>query len=527
MAQKSQEDLKVPVAFKHDLLLRFGVIIEGGRCLNILNTLDAAKMKRRRVKLLYLVITRNQADCLNLATEKGIKILSNPQDLLAQPSLDFIMEMTGDRQLLAQLAQRKPSSVGLMDCNTAQLFLDVLSKEEPPACRDSEISLATSFASALLEASPDAVMVIDRNYRILNCNDSALITKGKGRDSIIGRHCFEAIHGALQPCSEEKNRDCPMARAIDTGRPARAVHEVLLPDGKMRISQVTTYPLVNHAGEIVQVVDVIRDITDDVSKRIEARTQAIKADLNRFVQEDRLVTLGRLVASVCHEINNPITSIVTFNKLILSYIQEDRLPPEGLKAFTRYLEMSVREALRSGTIVNNLLTFARQKGVESGPVDLKEMVDTILMLLGHQMNKTELTCQVRLPPSPLSAYGDYAQIQQVLMNLISNAIEAMPDGGTLTIEGGHQDTNDRIWITVCDTGCGIADEDLARIFEPFYSTKSNGRGVGLGLSMVYGITREHNGTVEVDSTVGEGTCFKITLPAGSHNAAVANGEKTI
>jgi PAS domain S-box-containing protein len=523
MSLKPQTELQVPVDFKHDLLLRFGVIIEGGRCLNILKTLDAAKMKRRRVKLLYLVITRNRADCLHLATEKGIKILDDPQELLAQPSLDFIMEMTGDSQLLAELAKRKPNSVGLMDCNTAQLFLDMLRRQPPSESQDSEISLATSFASALLEASPDAVMVIDRNYRILNCNDSELITKGKGRDSIIGRHCFEAIHGALQPCSQ-KNRDCPMDRAIESGRPARAVHEVQLPDGSTRISQVTTYPLVNHEGEIIQVVDVIRDITQDVSQRIEARARAIKEDLNRFVQEDRLVTLGRLVASVCHEINNPITSIVTFNKLILSYIREDKLPPEGLKAFERYLEMSVREALRSGTIVNNLLTFARQKGVESGSVDLREMVDTILMLMGHQMDKIELQRQVRLPSAPFCAFGDYAQIQQVLMNLISNAIEAMPEGGTLDIEGGHESGGNRIWIKVCDTGCGIAETDLPHIFEPFYSTKNNGRGVGLGLSMVYGITREHNGTVEVDSQVDRGTCFKITLPSGPSEARGANGD---
>ena len=517
--------MKVPVDFKHDLLLRCGVVIEGGRCLKILQTLNAAKANRRRFKLLYLVITRDSADCLGLAAEKGIQVLKDPRELLDKPELDFIMEMTGNAKLLAQLAREKPSSTGLLDYRASQFLLDMFRHETAQDSRESEISLVTSFASAMLEASPDAVMVIDRNYRILNCNDSEMITNGKGRESIIGRHCYEAIHDALEPCSRQ-NRDCPMDRAIQSGRPARAVHEDVLPNGKVKIRQVTTYPLVNHAGDIIQVVDVIRDITEDVSQRIETRTRAIKEDLNRFVQEDRLVTLGRLVASVCHEINNPITSIVTFNKLILSYIREDKMPPEGLKAFERYLEMSVREALRSGTIVNNLLTFARQKGVESGPVDLKELVDTILMLLGHQMDKFNLQRQVRLPESPFYAHGDHAQIQQVLMNLISNAIEAMPEGGDLTIEGGQQPDGNRIWMTVCDTGCGIAEEDLPRIFEPFYSTKRNGHGVGLGLSMVYGITREHNGTVEVDSTPGEGTCFKITLPAGVKEPSADEGEKT-
>ena len=517
--------MTAPVDFRHHLLLRCGVVADGERCLSILQTLDSAERRRWRVRLLYLVITSDSDACSGLALEKGIRILDTPRELLAQPDLDFIMEMTGDADLLARLARDKPGAVGLLDRHAAELFLDVFRREDTESSRDSEISLATSFASALLEASPDAVMVIDRDYRILKCNDAAMITGGKERDSAIGRHCFEAMYGALQPCSRI-DRVCPMDKAIESGKPARAVHEVRLPDGTLRISQVTTYPLVNHAGEIIQVVDVIRDITEDVSERIEARARAIKDDLNRFVQEDRLVTLGRLVASVCHEINNPITSIVTFNKLILSHIKEENLPPEGLKAFERYLEMSIREALRSGTIVNNLLTFARQKGVESGPVDLNELVSTILMLLGHQMDKIELKRDVRLPEAPFSAYGDYAQIQQVLMNLISNAVEAMTDGGTLTIEGGYVEGRDRIWLAVRDTGCGIAPEDLQRIFEPFYSTKTGGKGVGLGLSMVYGITREHNGTVEVESTVGEGTAFTITLPAGSNGASATEGEST-
>jgi signal transduction histidine kinase len=298
-----------------------------------------------------------------------------------------------------------------------------------------------------------------------------------------------------------------------------------MPDGTTRISQVTTYPLVNHFGEIVQFVDVVRDITQDVSTHVEARARAIREDLQRFIQEDRLVTLGRLVASVCHEINNPISSITTFNKLMLSHIRENSLPPEGLAAFERYLDLSVREALRCGKIVNNLLTFARQKGVESKHFDLVELVQTILVLLGHAMTKAGVTTQLDLPAAPFTIYGDYAQIQQCLMNLISNAVEAMPDGGTLTIGAGHQDSSGDVWIEVADTGTGIADDDLQRIFEPFFSTKSDGKGVGLGLPMVYGIVREHGGTVSVDSGVGRGTTFRITLPEAPDETVSPKGDR--
>jgi PAS domain S-box-containing protein len=354
-------------------------------------------------------------------------------------------------------------------------------------------------------------MVIDRNFRIVNCNKSHLITQGKDRESILGKYCFEVIHGSLNPCSGSE-RICPVQETLKTRRPARAVHEMITPEGEIRVIQSISYPLFNVLGEIVQFVEIVRDITSDVSERIEQRARAIRDDLARVAQEDRLASIGRLVASVCHEINNPISSIVTFNKLILSYIQEDKLPPDGLNAFTQYLELSVKEALRCGEIVKNLLTFARQKTISAANVDLIEMAKTIVMLTAHQLKMADVECEVQLPEPPFMAWGDYALIQQCLMNLVFNAMESMPDGGTMTISGGQYTSGDKVWLSLADTGLGIDEHHLPRIFEPFYSTKGDGKGVGLGLSMVYGIIREHNGNIEVDSEPGKGTVFKITLP---------------
>jgi len=123
--------------------------------------------------------------------------------------------------------------------------------------------------------------------------------------------------------------------------------------------------------------------------------------------------------------------------------------------------------------------------------------------------------EVNLPEPPFTARGDYTQIQQCLMNLVFNAMESTTDGGKMTISGGRDEKNDLIWLKVADDGCGIDPEDLPQIFEPFYTTKKGGKGVGLGLSMVHGIVTEHNGTVEVESEPGAGTEFKLTLPAGA------------
>lgn len=500
--------------FDHCLLLRVGVVAKGSRCLSIMRLIDSIKPTRLRLKLVALVSTTKSATCLKYADEQGIPICDSYEELLSMDHLDLILEMSGNTKILADLVKRKPASVGVLDSQASMLILDIARQYEMVAERESEISLASSFSSALLEASPDGVMVTDRNMRIIKCNNSSLILRGHTREEVLGRHCFEMLHARQSKCEANK-LTCPVQETLKTRRPARAVHEITTEDGQVRTCHVTSYPLLNQLGEIVQLVEVVRDITKDLSERIEQRAQAIKNDLTRVVQEDRLASLGRLVASVCHEINNPISSIVTFNKLILSYLQEKTLPPEGLDAFIQYLDLSVKEAMRCGDIVKRLLSFARQKNIEATNVDLIEIVSTIMLLTAHQLNMAEVSSEIRLPRPPFMAMGDYALIQQCLMNLVFNAMEAMPEGGKITINGGSNKDDKKVWLSIKDTGRGIDAEDLPQIFEPFFTTKKGGKGTGLGLSMVYGIVREHNGTIEVESSPEGGTTFRLVLPIGS------------
>ena len=493
------------------LLLRVGVVARGSRCFSIVRLLEALKPTRLRLKLVALAPTSQSIACLKFAGEAGITICEDYRELLAVEPLDLIMEMTGDTRILVDLIQHKPVSVAILDKQASTLLFDIAQQHQLVARKETEISLATSFASAMLEASPDNVMVLDHNFRILNCNRFPLFNSKKGRQPTIGRYCFEVMHGALGPCSSAE-RACPVQETFKTRRPARAVHEVILDTGETRVCQVTSYPLFNQLGEIVQVVETIRDISEEVRLRVERRTRAIEQDLSRVVQEDRLASLGRLVASVCHEINNPISSIVTFNKLVLAHLRDATLPPEGLNGFKRYLRLSIQEAMRCGDIVKSLLSFARQKSIEPNEVDLVGMVQTILQLTAYQLAMAQVETEVRLPDPPFVAWGDYALIQQCLMNLVFNAIESMAQGGRMTIVGGCDPEQHKVWLTIADTGQGIPPEELTRIFEPFHSTKVDGKGVGLGLSVVYGIIREHNGSVEVQSDPGKGSVFKICLP---------------
>ena len=497
----------------HCLLLRVGVVAKGSRCLSIIRLLGSIKPTRLRLKLVGLAPTTQSTACLKFAGEAGIQICEDYLELLDMDNLDMIMEMTGEARILMDLVSRKRASLGVLDLQTSMLLFDIAQQYEIVAKKESEISLATSFASAMLEASPDSVMVLDQDFRITKCNNLPLFkdVKGKGKEPVIGKYCFEVLHGSLGPCNSS-DRACPVQDTFKTRRPERAVHEITLENGETRTCHVTSYPLFNQLGEIVQVVEVVRDISEELRTRVESRTKAIQEDMTRVVQEDRLASLGRLVASVCHEINNPLSSILTFNKLVLSYIRDDTLPPEGLSGFTSYLELSVKEALRCGEIVKNLLSFARQKSIEPNEIDLVEMVQTILMLTSHQLNMAEVETELDLPGPPFTAWGDYALMQQCLLNLIFNAMESMPKGGRMTIAGGFGPEDKQVWLTIADTGHGIPSDELTRIFDPFYSTKQNGRGVGLGLSMAYGIIREHHGSVEVRSEPDKGTVFKIILP---------------
>lgn len=499
---------------EHCLVLNVGLVARGSRCLSIMQALKSIKPVHFQFKIAGIAAVTKSIACYKYAGEMDIELFDNYIELLSMEHLDFILELTGEQQILSDLVKHKQPTVGILDRQASMLLLDIATLYERVADKATEINLATSFASALLEASPDGVMVIDRDFRIINCNDSPLITGDKGREFVLGKSCFEVIHDSLKHC-DCIGRVCPAQETLNTRQPSRVLHEISGFDGEPQVSQVTAYPIFNQLNEIVQLVITVRDITKALADSIEQRTRVIKDDLSRFAQEDRLASLGRLVASVCHEINNPITSIVTFNKLILSYLRENKMPVEGSAGFERYLDLSIREALRCGSIVNNLLTFARQKSVEAKDMDLIEVVKTIMMLTKHQLESSQVEYEENLPKAPFKICGDSAQIQQCLMNLIFNAIESMPEGGKLTISGGLDDGEGMVWLTVADNGQGIKPEDLPHIFEPFYSTKVDGKGVGLGLSMTYGIIREHNGAIEVSSKPGKGTVFKIKLPKSS------------
>ena len=259
--------------------------------------------------------------------------------------------------------------------------------------------------------------------------------------------------------------------------------------------------------------------------KVERRTEQLKAAHQRLLQSDRMVSLGQLAASVAHEVNNPVSTVLNLSMLMQRMVKDDGVPPTRLEEFRRYLSIVVNETGRVGRIVSDLLSFARRSKPQRSKADLNKVVRTTLSLVAHKLKlagaETDIDLQSDLP----AVECDSAQMQQVIINLLLNAAAAVQrrSEGRIAIRTRARVDAGVVALAVEDNGDGIAPENLAKIFDPFFTTKPEGKGVGLGLAVTYGIVQEHGGDIEVTSKPGEGTCFTVSLPLAAQ-ATGANVE---
>ncbi|USN99130.1 MAG: HAMP domain-containing protein [Phycisphaeraceae bacterium] len=248
-----------------------------------------------------------------------------------------------------------------------------------------------------------------------------------------------------------------------------------------------------------------------LEQKVDAKSRELEQAREQMVRVETMASLGKLAATVAHEINNPLGGILTYARLVKRELAEQPVDPSVRAELERCLTLIDSEAARCGGIIHNMLAFARGRASTMQPIDINEIVERSLMLINHHLEMRGVTLETSDPLEDPILTADPDQLQQALLALLMNALEAMPTrGGVLILSLKGDDNN--VEITVADSGCGIPAEALSRIFEPFYSTKTDKSGVGLGLAVVYGIIQAHNGMIDVDSEPGVGTTFHIVLP---------------
>ncbi len=252
--------------------------------------------------------------------------------------------------------------------------------------------------------------------------------------------------------------------------------------------------------------------------RVEEKTRELKSAHNHALHTEKMASIGKMAAVVAHEVNNPLFGILTYAKLLSKWVSTGRIGDEKREEAMQCLELIAGESRRCGDLIKNLLTFSRSAPMNVQITDLHEVVDRSLMLVRHQLELAGIELQLKLANDLRPVPCDPAQIEQVLLALIMNAIDAMPRGGNLWLETRRGGDPNEIEIEVRDDGAGIPADVLPQIFEPFMTTKESGHGVGLGLAIARGIVERHKGRIEVKSELGRGTTFLIALPVESGEA---------
>jgi len=265
--------------------------------------------------------------------------------------------------------------------------------------------------------------------------------------------------------------------------------------------------------------DEVNAFTRHLELKVEQRTAQLESTRVQLLRAERLASLGRLAASVAHEINNPVSGVLNLSRLMQRLIEDKGLDPARVPEVRGYLALVIEETTRVGRIVSDLLAFARQNTPRIEPTDLADLSRRTLSLLSLKLRHRDIETELSSDPDLPRVSCDRGQVEQVLINLVMNAAEAGPDGAIIHLRLLHGPDDAFVTMEVEDQGTGIAAEHLGRIFDPFFTTKEDGKGVGLGLAVAYGIVEAHGGTIDVQTAEGRGTTFRVHLPLEARGAS--------
>ena len=363
--------------------------------------------------------------------------------------------------------------------------------------RTAEVEAQRRFIEAIIDGLPLSLYAIDRDYNIVAWNRNRELGElGIPRGSVLGKNIFSVLTRQKRELLESE-----FALVFETGEIQRIELETTAANGRVTHWLISKIPMwIDRSGEVSHVITV----GEDISARVEANRGVARAE--------KLAAVGRLAAGVVHEINNPLATISACAESLESRLKEGAFgDSSALDDFREYLGLIRSEAFRCKSITNGLLDFSRTRAAEHSALNLGDVISSATRLLAHQQRREGIDFQIDIPDALPLVSGDPGQLQQVIIALSTNSIDAMPDGGVLSINAKTNGTN--VLVEIKDSGHGIPPEHLTKIFEPFFTTKEVGKGTGLGLAVCYGILTEHGGSLDVQSAVGVGTMITISLPA--------------
>ena len=470
--------------------MNIAIVGGGTRCRTLLDSIEKHTFRELHPKVVAVADPNGNAVGLVKAREKGLFVTVDYNDLFKRDDIELIIELTGKDDVYNDILLKKKETVRAINHKTAMLFWEftLSSRIEQKARRKLQETRAI-YNVLINELIQEDVIVMAANHRVLDINETLAKKLGIERKDAIGHYCYEILHKQNAPCSGEYH-PCPLVSTVNSGQPFRVTHVHLDKGERELFYSITCYPLKDN-GEVVGAIEIARDITKDIS------IQKV------MMQQDKMASIGRLAAGVAHEINNPLTTILTSALLI----QEDTDPGDP-----NYQELQTiaDEALRCRKIVSSLLDFARQNKPIKKQHNLNDVVRESVVLTRKQAAFNDVNLEQSLGENLPVANMDKDQLEQALINLILNAIEVTEPGGKVTISTRFVPESNWIEVEVSDSGKGIPEKDVARIFDPFFTTKES--GTGLGLAITHGIIEQHGGTIDVKSQPGQGTRFTIRLP---------------
>ena len=472
--------------------MNIAIIGGGKRCRTLLELIKRYTFKEISPKVVAVADERGDAPGLIEAGEQGIFVTHDYNVFFERKDIHLIIELTGKKEVYHDIMQKKRKDVRVIDHKMALLFWEIsrisnMQKETKRKLREKGL-LCDVVINDLIK---EDVIIIGSDYRIKDINDSMLERLGIEFEDAIGRYCYEITHHQNVPCSGKKH-PCPLEEVLETWEPSQSTHVHLDKDDNEICYSISCYPLFQEGG-VTGAIEISRDITEDINMQ------------KIMMRQEKLASVGRLSAGVAHEINNPLTTILTTAMLI----QEDLDPDDPTY---EELELVANETLRCRKIVTSLLDFARQTKPEKKYHNINEIIAESILLTKKQIAFKDVAVKHHFSDDIPNCYIDKGQIQQSLINLILNAAESTAPGGEITVTTASLPQNNMAEIRVKDTGEGISGDKIDKIFDPFYTTKKN--GTGLGLAITHGIIEQHGGTTEARSKSGEGTVFTIRIPVG-------------